>query len=305
MYEAFYGFREKPFSLQPDPAFLYLGKRHGMAMTMLEYGLMNRAAITVITGEIGSGKTTLIRRLLDDIGEDTRVGLISNTHRSFGELLQWISLAFDLEYKNREKVELYQGFIDYLVAQYAQNRHTVLIVDEAQNMDPLTLEELRLISNVNADKDQVLQLVLVGQPELRDTLRRPDLEQLAQRVSVDYHLAPLEAGETAHYIQHRLTVAGGDPDLFETEAMRFIHDQADGIPRLINTLCDTALVYGFAAQEPRISVALVQEIIQDKIRNGGGLLVNRRREPEPGNQDDIHAWDKPETTVTRMVKEPK
>ena len=306
MYEAFYGFREKPFSLQPDPAFLYLGKRHGMAMTMLEYGLMNRAAITVITGEIGSGKTTLIRRLLEEIGEDISVGLISNTHRSFGELLQWISLAFDLEYKDREKVELYQGFIDYLVEQYAHNRRTVLIVDEAQNMDPLTLEELRLISNVNADKDQVLQLILVGQPELRKTLRRPDLEQLAQRVAVDYHLAPLEAEETDHYIQHRLTVAGGDPELFDSDARRFIHHQADGIPRLINSLCDTALVYGFAAQAPRISAELVHEIVQDKSRNGGGLLINRKRNVEETSQsDDIHAWDEPETTITRMVKEPK
>jgi len=315
MYQAYYGFREKPFSLQPDPAFLYLGKRHGMAMTMLEYGLMNRAAITVITGEIGSGKTTLIRRLLDEIEDDVSVGLISNTHRSFGELLQWISLAFDLEYKDREKVELYQGFIDYLVGQYAQNRRTVLIVDEAQNMDPLTLEELRLISNVNADKDQVLQLILVGQPELRDTLRRPDLEQLAQRVSVDYHLMPLEAEETEKYIQHRLTVAGGDPELFEEQARRFIHEQADGIPRLINTLCDTALVYGFATQQARISVDLVQEIIADKIRNGGGLLVNRKRKTKRKSKrksksaesrgDNIHAWDEPESTITRLVKDPK
>jgi len=306
MYEAFYGFREKPFSLQPDPAFLYLGKRHGMAMTMLEYGLMNRAAITVITGEIGSGKTTLIRRLLNELGEDVSVGLISNTHRSFGELLQWISLAFNLEYKGREKVELYQGFIDYLVAQYAQNHRTVLIVDEAQNMDPLTLEELRLISNVNADKDQVLQLVLVGQPELRETLRRADLEQLAQRVAVDYHLTALEAEETDDYIRHRLSVAGGDPELFEAEARRFIHHQAGGIPRLINSLCDTALVYGFAAQAPRIGAELVYEIVQDKIRNGGGLLVKRTRpveEKSPG--DDIHAWTEAGNPVPRVLKEPK
>ncbi len=277
MYEAFYGFSEKPFSLQPDPSFLYLGKKHSMAYTMLEYGLMNRSPITVISGEIGSGKTTLIRHLLDCIEDDITVGLISNTHRSFGELLTWVSLAYGLDHKGQDKAELYQQFINYMIEQYAQGKRTVLIVDEAQNMDAETLEELRVISNVNADKDQVLQLILVGQPELRDTLRQPNLEQLAQRVAVDYHLSSLSPEETDAYIQHRIKHAGGDPEIFEPMARRFIHYQSDGIPRLINNLCDTALVYGFAGQEERINAETVHEIVQDKIRNGGGLLVNRKR----------------------------
>ena len=277
MYEQFYHFREKPFSLQPDPGFLYLGKKHSIAYTMLEYGIENGSPITVITGEIGSGKTTLIRHLLNRIDQTISVGLISNTHKSFGELLTWICLAFNIEHNGLDKAEMYQKFIDYMINEYAARKRTVLIVDEAQNMDADTLEELRVISNVNADKDQLLQLVLVGQPELRDTLRRPDMEQMAQRVAVDYHLDALDADETDIYIKHRLESAGGDAELIEPLARRFIHYHSDGIPRLINNICDTALVYGFASQLDSIDAGTVYEIVQDKIKNGGGLLVNRKR----------------------------
>ena len=196
MYEAFYGFREKPFSIIPDPSFLYFSTKHQMAFDLLEYGLMNQAGFNVITGEIGTGKTTLIRHLLGQMGPDTTVGLISNTHRSFGELLQWILFAYGLEYRGKEKVEMFHTFLDFMMEEYAQNKRTVLIVDEAQNMAPETLEELRMLSNVNADKDQILQVILVGQAQLRDLLRRPDLEQFAQRIAVDYHLEALDQEET-------------------------------------------------------------------------------------------------------------
>jgi len=276
MYEQYYGFSEKPFSLQPDPGFLFLGKKHSIAYTMLEYGVTNGSPITVISGEIGSGKTTLIRHLLNRLDDAVTVGLISNTHKAFGELLAWICSAYSLEYAGRDKVVMYQAFMDFMIAEYAAGRRTVLIVDEAQNMDVETLEELRVLSNVNADKDQILQLILVGQPELRETLRRPDMEQMAQRVAVDYHLDALEPHETDDYIRHRLATAGGDTDLFEPRARRFIHYHSDGIPRLINNLCDTSLVYGYAGQIQRIDAETVYEIIQDRIRNGGGLLVNRK-----------------------------
>jgi general secretion pathway protein A len=214
MYRAFYKLSEKPFTRLPDPGFLYMSEKHRMAATLLEYGLMNQAGFTVISGDIGAGKTTLIRHLLDNMDRDHTVGLISNTHHSFGELLQWILLAFNLEHAGMTKVEMYQRFVDFIIDEYAHNRSTVLIVDEAQNMSAETLEELRMLSNVNADKDQALQVILVGQNELRDTLRRPDLVQFAQRISVDYHLQPLSEDETAHYIRHRLKVAGGRPDIF-------------------------------------------------------------------------------------------
>lgn len=220
MYEAFFGFKEKPFSLLPDPSFLYLGKRHSMALTMLQYGLMNQAGFTVIAGEIGCGKTTLIRHLLNNIDQDVTVGLISNTQREIGELLQWVLFAFNLEYRDKAKVELYETFVNFIIAEYSKNRRTVLIIDEAQNMASQTLEELRMLSNINADKHQVLQLILVGQPELRETLRRPELVQFAQRIAVDYYLNHLDLEETREYIYHRIKVAGVIVPFFH-RSMRF------------------------------------------------------------------------------------
>ena len=268
MYEAFYGFREKPFSLLPDPGFLYPSKKHRMALTLLEYGLLNQAGFTVISGDIGTGKTTLVRQLLQRIEDDIRVGLISNTHQGLGELMQWIALAFDLPHEGRGKVELYRAFVDFVIDQYAAGRRTVLIVDEAQNMSAATLEELRMLSNINADQHQVLQIVLVGQRELRDTLRRPDLVQFAQRIGVDYHLEPLEEDETPEYIRFRCEHAGGDRELFSEAACHVIHRASGGVPRLINQLCDTALIYGYGEQCKNIDAELARAAIEDRTRGG-------------------------------------
>ena len=268
MYESFYGFSEKPFSLLPDPGFLFPSKKHRMALTMLQYGLMNQAGITVITGEVGSGKTTLIRKLLSEIGNDITVGLISNTHESFGDLLQWVSMAFNLEHKGKDKVALYDAFVNYVINEYANSKRTVLIIDEAQNLSPSVLEELRMLSNINADKDQVLQLILVGQPELRETLQRQDLRQFAQRVSADYHLSPLAPDEAVAYIHHRLKMVGGDENIFELDACKIIWKYSGGIPRLINTLCDTALVYAYADQVKSVSRKLAAEVIVEKQKGG-------------------------------------
>jgi len=278
MYQNFYGFREKPFSLLPDSGFLYLSDKHRMALTLLEYGLMNQAGFTVISGGIGTGKTTLIRKLLNDIDPSIKVGLISNTHQTFGDLLQWIALAFDLPHQGRDKVQLYQDFMDFIIQEYAQGRRTVLIVDEAQNMPAETLEELRMLSNVNADKDQVLQIILVGQRELRETLRRPDLVQFAQRIGVDYHLEPLDADETSDYIRHRCKTAGGKAELFSDQACQLIHQYSSGVPRLINLLCDTALVYGYAEQRDRVDAALVEDVAKQKQQ--GGLFPIQSATPE-------------------------
>ena len=278
MYEAFYGFREKPFSIIPDPGFLYFSPKHRMAFDLLEYGLMNQAGFNVITGEIGTGKTTLIRHLLSQMGPDVTVGLISNTHQSFGELLQWILFAFNLEYRGKEKVEMFHTFLDFLVKQYGQNKRAVLIVDEAQNMAAETLEELRMLSNVNADKDQVLQVILVGQAGLRDTLRRPDLEQFAQRIAVDYHLEALNQNETRTYIRHRINVAGVDnPGLFDDAACDAVYQHSQGVPRLINLLCDTALVYGFAEQKAKIDAQIVNDVAADKQKGGIFPVQEKKR----------------------------
>ena len=284
MYEAFYGFREKPFSILPDPSFLYPSRKHRMALDLLEYGMMNQAGFNVITGEIGTGKTTLVRYLLTRLARDVTVGLISNTHHSLGDLLQWILFAFEIEHRGKDKVEMFQDFVDFLVEQYAQNRRTLLIVDEAQNMSADTLEELRMLSNVNADKDQVLQIILVGQAGLRDTLRRPELEQFAQRIAVDYHLEPLDREETRGYIHHRIKVAGGDGALiFDAAACDAVFEHSQGIPRLINLLCDTALVYGFAEQKKQIDARTVDEVARDKQK--GGIFPSPENEGQPSSTD--------------------
>ena len=268
MYEAFYGFRKKPFTLLPDPSFLFLSKKHRLALSMLQYGLVNEAGFTVVTGEIGSGKTTLIRHLLEEIRHDVTVGLVSNTHRSFDELMQWVLLAFKLDYRGKDKVELYQTFTNFLAQEFSQNRAAILIIDEAQNLTPDALEELRMLSNINTQSDQVLQFILVGQPHLRELLQRPELHQFAQRIAVEYHLERLDLEETWQYIRHRLTVAGGDPELFDTKGCAAIYYYTQGTPRLINVLCDTALVCSFAEQLPRISAELIREVIRQKSMGG-------------------------------------
>ena len=282
MYESFYGFREKPFSLLPDCGFLYLSGKHRMALTLLEYGLMNQAGFTVISGDIGTGKTTLIRQLLNSMDPAIRVGLISNTHQAFGDLMKWIALAFDLPHRGKNKVELYQDFMDFIIQEYARGRRTLLIIDEAQNMSAETLEELRMLSNVNADKDQVLQIILIGQRELRETLRRPDLVQFAQRIGVDYHLEPLSEQETSDYIRHRCKTAGGKAELFSDQACQQVYRFTGGVPRLINLLCDTSLVYGYAEQREKVDAALIKDVAQDKQKGG---LFQGQASPKEADHD--------------------
>jgi predicted outer membrane repeat protein len=188
-------------------------------------------------------------------------------------------MAFNLECGSKDKVEMYKIFMDFLIQQYAANRRTVLIVDEAQNMGPQALEELRMLSNVNSGKDQVLQVILAGQPGLRDNLRDPRLEQFAQRISVDYNLEPLSLEETREYIRHRLSVAGGSPDVFDDEACEAVFRYSGGIPRLVNLLCDTALVYGYAEQTARIGASLIEDVARDKQQSKIVPLRQQGREP--------------------------
>jgi general secretion pathway protein A len=268
MYKSFYGLKEKPFSLLPDPAYLYLSKQHEMAMTLLEYSLENQTGFCVISGKAGTGKTTLLRRLLNQIGDDVSIGLISNTHHSFGELLRWILQAFSLEDAGKTRAQLHQIFVDYLIGQYAKNRRTMLIIDEAQNMSPDALEELRMLSNINSEKDLLLQVILVGQSPLREILRRPELEQFAQRIAVDYHLESLSHEETRGYIRHRIVVAGGEHELFSEDACDAVFEHSGGIPRLINLLCDFSLVYAYASQAAVVTGELVEQVVLERERYG-------------------------------------
>lgn len=268
MYEAFYGLKAKPFSLLPDPAYLFVSKKHQLALSLLQYAVQSQLTLSVLTGEVGTGKTTLIRQLLSELGDEFTIGLISNTHSAFGNVMQWVALAFNLPFKGRDNVELYHDFVEFLCQQYAQGRRTLLIVDEAQNLNAETLEEFRLLANVNADDHLVLQMVLVGQPELHATLKRHDLRQLAQRISVSHRLELLDEKDTIAYVKHRLVAAGGNPELFHKNALRLIYRNSGGVPRVINTLCDLALVYGFADGKTEIDAILIADIARDRINTG-------------------------------------
>ncbi|MCU0736545.1 MAG: AAA family ATPase [Methylotetracoccus sp.] len=284
MYEEFFRLREKPFSLIPDPEYLYLTKGHRMALTLLEYSLSEQTGFVVITGEVGSGKTTLVRKLLTTMPGRLTVGLLTNTHRSFGDLLQNILMVFNLDFRQGSKVDFYQRFVEFVVDQYAQNKRTVLIVDEAQNLDVDVLEELRLLSNINADKDFILQMILVGQPELAEKLRRPELRQFVQRISVDYHLRPLSVEDTIGYIRHRLRVAGGDPELFTTAACCAVYFYAHGVPRLINVLCDLSLVFAYAEEQREIDLDTVIDVAAARALTGLGPF---RSDPEEKSRSEV------------------
>jgi type II secretory pathway predicted ATPase ExeA len=235
---------------------------------MMEFGIKNRAGFMVVSGEIGCGKTTLVRHLLNNLAPDLTVGLVYNTHREIPNLLQWVMLSLGLPYEGLSNVALFDTFQRFLIEQYGLGKSVLLIIDEAQNLCEDALESLRMLSNINADKNQLLQIMLVGQPQLKDMLMRPELLQFAQRVEVDFHIKPFAAPDVESYIQHRLAIAGRDTPLFTTEACARIAEASQGIPRRINILCNTVLVYGFSAEAERIDLELVEEVLSDKAEFG-------------------------------------
>jgi len=264
MYREHFGLLDKPFNLRPDPGYLYLSDRHTIALRMLEYGLFEQDGYTVITGEVGSGKTTLVRYLLETLEHDFQIGLISNTHKAFGDLLHWVVSAFGIRREGRTDAELHDAFVDFLVSGYRYGKRTLLIIDEAQNLGSESLEEVRVLSNINADGAHVMQLLLVGQPELRDLLRRRELTQVAQRVSTHYHLETLDRESVAPYIRHRLRIAGAQGPIFTESAVELIGRGSGGIPRLINQICETALVYAFSQGEPLVHAETVRNVLDDR-----------------------------------------
>ncbi len=275
MYLKYYGFTKKPFNLIPDPQFMHFSEKHKLAYSLLEYGIYEQTGLTVITGEIGSGKTTLLRYLLKKINyQEIVVGLIDNTHESLGDLPSWIATAFNIEYSGQDKAKLYREIQNYIIQQYSAGKRVLLIVDEAQNMNENTLEELRLLMNINSGSDLLLQIILVGQPELLTTLLKPSLTQLAQRVSVEYHLESLCLEETRVYINHRIHTAQCERLVFDELAIEQIYKYSGGIPRLINVLCDNALVYGYALDREIIGGDIILDVV--KTRKIGALNRNNR-----------------------------
>ena len=262
MYERFYDLRERPFALSPDPDYLYPSRVHREALDYLRYGLESHAGFVAITGEIGSGKTTLLQTLLRGLDTETTVGRIVNTMLEPRELLETIMIDFGLDPAGRSKPLLLRDLAQYLVDQRLAGRLVLLVIDEAQNLSLGALEELRMLSNLETEKSKLLQILLVGQPNLREKLSSPELEQLRQRITVSYHLAPLDADETARYINHRLRRASiGAPIEFPREATDVIHARSRGIPRVINVVCDAALVFGYAEERRQVDLPLVREVL--------------------------------------------
>jgi general secretion pathway protein A len=262
MYERFYDLRERPFALSPDPDYLYPSRVHREALDYLRYGLESHAGFIVITGEIGSGKTTLLQTLLRGIDTETTVGRIVNTMLEPRELLETIMIDFGLDPGGRSKPLLLRDLAQYLVDQRLAGRLVLLVIDEAQNLTLAALEELRMLSNLETEKSKLLQIALVGQPNLRDKLASPELEQLRQRITVSYHLMPLDQDETANYINHRLRRAAvGAPMEFPRDVTDVIHGRSRGVPRIINVICDAALVFGYAEERRQVDLALMDDVM--------------------------------------------
>ena len=285
MYEAFYGLKEKAFNLNPDPEYFYMSREHENAYVHLEYAIRESKGFAVITGEIGSGKTTLINYLLYKLKLDINIGLITNTNIPASQFLKAICREFEIDVDVREKVDIMEIFQDFLLERYAQNERVLLIIDEAQNISPEAMEEIRMLSNLEAEKSHLIQIILIGQPELKRKLQRNDLKQFAQRVSSHYHINGLSKVEVNNYIRYRLKVGEAkNPDIFQKDAIELIYKHSLGIPRIINVICDTALVYGYADGQKTIDKDIIDNVIKERDESGifSGLDLDSARTSKNG-----------------------
>jgi len=265
MYREYFNLKEKPFNITSDPGFLFLSKRHKEAFSHLIYGIEQKKGFLEITGEIGTGKTTLCRALLNRLNGNTKSAFIFNPTLSGVQLLQAIVEDFGLEIgKRSNKTGLFSLLNKFLIEQAALGNNVVLIIDEAQNLKPQLLEQVRLLSNIETEKEKLFQIVLVGQPELRDRLGNPSLKQLRQRIAIRYHIMPLDKNEIIDYIQHRLRIAGSVGDIdFEDDAISTIFEYTEGVPRLINMVCDKALLLAFVLETKTIDRGIVKRSINE------------------------------------------
>jgi general secretion pathway protein A len=281
MYERFYNLRERPFALSPDPEYLYLSRVHREAMDAIRFGIESRVGFIVVTGEIGAGKTTVLQTLLRRLDEHAVVARLVNTILEPRDLLDAIAIDFGLNPNGKSKPMLLRELADFLVQQRTHGRASLLVVDEAQNLTPQALEEIRLLSNLETEKSKLLQIILVGQPNLRDTIDSPVLEQLRQRITVNYHLTPLDAADTQAYINYRLEHAAlGEPPQFPRDAAALIHDRSGGVPRVINVICDAALIYGYAEEQRSLERGLVTAVVAEL--ESTGILLPHRGSAGPG-----------------------
>jgi type II secretory pathway predicted ATPase ExeA len=281
VYSAYFGLKEAPFNITPDPSFLFESASHREGLAQLRYGIEARRGFIVLTGEVGTGKTTLIQALLRQLAVGTQTALIFSTITSPLDLLRYVCDEFKL-------IEPMQGVRDthdyiyllneFLLQKYRAGQNAALIIDEAQNLTPEVLESVRLLSNFETTKDKLLQILLVGQPELTERLNSPQLRQLKQRVALRHHLRALSLSECQEYIANRLIVAGAAPNIFHTETVEWVHRYSDGIPRLINVMCDNAMISAFALEKSEVEPRFIQEVAEDLCLMSPVLKVTPVRE---------------------------
>jgi general secretion pathway protein A len=264
VYNEFYGFREAPFNITPDPRFLFFSDKHREAFNHILFGIRERKGFIQVTGEVGAGKTTVCRAILTELGTSYKTALILNPMVTATQLMRGILTELGLEPRKLDRTAYLEILNKFLLDQAAGGNDVVLLIDEAQDLDPDLLEQIRLLSNLETDQRKLLQIVLIGQPELRDKLNQKGLRQLRQRITVRYHLAPLDRMETERYVAHRLRVAGADgrPE-FSPWAIRRVHRYSGGVPRLINAVCDKALLYGYVNGTYELKTRAVRQAIRE------------------------------------------
>ena len=280
MYEKFYEFKTKPFNMTPDSRFFFASSKHEEALNRLLVAISEKSGFAVVTGDIGSGKTTVCRTLLNMLDPTTKVALILNTHLGKKELLTTILEDLGIEYKSQSKTHLLLALNDYLLEQSRKDTNVVLVIDEAQNLTPSVLEEIRMLSNLETESEKLIQIVLLGQPELRKKLCHPRLLQFSQRIVFYYHLEPLSQEETEEYIKYRLIKAGNEQaDIFKDAAIDEIYKYSNGVPRLINLACHNSLINGLVYEVKYITGAIAAEAIED-LMHGIGYYTSVRKADE-------------------------
>ncbi|MBT5293100.1 MAG: AAA family ATPase [Cellvibrionales bacterium] len=277
MYQNFFGLHEKPFSIAPDPRYLYMTDQHREALAHLLFGIGDEGGFILLTGDIGTGKTTICRSLLNQLPDNADIAFIVNPRLSVNELLQSICDELGIDYTDSSSIKvLVDKLNQFLLEGYASGRNTILIIDEAQNLADEVLEQLRLLTNLETSEKKLLQLILLGQPELNDKLAQDNLRQLAQRVTARFHLLPLSAEETTAYIKHRLHIAGFRGELFSRAALKHIHSESRGVPRLVNVICDRSMLGAYTKDSIEVEYPIVLEACKEVLGREGRRAAAQR-----------------------------
>ncbi len=311
MYEKHFSLKYKPFELVPNPDFLYLSGTHKRAIIYLDYGIKEKIGFILLTGEIGSGKTTIIRNFIKNMNGSVKLSKVNNTKVSKELLLSMINEDFGIDVKGKTKDRLLSDLNEFLIEQYARKIQPVLLIDEAQNLTPSMLEEIRLLSNLETNTAKLIQIILVGQPELIKTIMLPELSQLRQRIQIKYHISPMTKGETMQYVKHRLRIAGNaDAINVNEDTILHIFNFSKGIPRLINILCDFALLTAFTEKNAQVSTEIIREVADDlesrnylAVPHGANVPFPESSDADPRNVKTVEAFESRLNQLEERVKE--